>query len=100
MGLDDPIGLAFDSSGNLYVANNANNTIEKFDSNGNGTVFASSGLDNPAGLAFDSGGNLYVANFNANDIEKFDASGQGSVFALSTDAFEPTGLAFSSSGDL
>ena len=29
-GLDEPIGLAFDSSGNLYVANAANSTIEEF----------------------------------------------------------------------
>ena len=48
----------------LYVSNDGNNTIMKFDSNGNGTVFAdaSSGLDKPQGLALDSSGNLYVAN--------------------------------------
>ncbi len=44
MGAIEPIGLAFDSSGNLYVANQNdgnNGTIGKFDSAGNGTVFAS-----------------------------------------------------------
>ena len=29
-GLNGPIGLAFDSAGNLYAANASNNTIEKF----------------------------------------------------------------------
>ena len=29
-GLSQPYGLAFDSAGNLYVANAGNNTIEKF----------------------------------------------------------------------
>ncbi len=36
-GLDEPWGLAFDFSGNLYVANLHNNTIEKFDPRGTGT---------------------------------------------------------------
>src|SRR5689334_19550166 len=29
-GLSGPVGIAFDHAGNLYVANNGNNTIEKF----------------------------------------------------------------------
>ena len=32
--LDNPYGLAFDTSGNLYAANYSNNTISKFDSSG------------------------------------------------------------------
>jgi hypothetical protein len=41
-GLHIPRGLAFDSAGNLYVANLGNNTIEKFTSSSDtGTVFAS-----------------------------------------------------------
>ncbi len=57
------MGLAFDSSGSLYVANAGNNTIEKFDPSGAGLLFSSTNaLFEPEGLAFDSGGNLYVAN--------------------------------------
>ena len=33
--LNSPQGLAFDSSGNLYAANNTGNTISKFDPSGN-----------------------------------------------------------------
>jgi DNA-binding beta-propeller fold protein YncE len=44
-GLNQPQGLAFDSAGNLYVANSGNDTIMKFDPAGNGSVFAS-GLGN------------------------------------------------------
>jgi DNA-binding beta-propeller fold protein YncE len=39
-------GMDFDSAGNLYVANYYNDTVMKFDTNGNGTIFAS-GLDAP-----------------------------------------------------
>lgn len=79
-GLDLPSGLAFDASGNLYVAN-YNDTILKFNTNGVSSVFASSGLSNPEALAFDSSGNLYVGNQGDLDILKFNASGIGSVFA-------------------
>jgi hypothetical protein len=97
-GLDNPYGLAFDSSGNLYAANFGNNTIEKFDFFGNETVFAAAGLNGPVGVAFDSLGNLYVSNYFDNTIEKFDSTGNGSFFAASPD--HPYGLAFDPSGNL
>jgi hypothetical protein len=49
-GLDHPIGLAFDSRGDLYAANWFSGTIEEFDSSGVGTVFAS-GLLGPSFIA-------------------------------------------------
>ena len=50
--VDHPYGLAFDQAGNLYVVNNAATpAIEKFDSSGNGTVFADTGLNNPSFIA-------------------------------------------------
>jgi sugar lactone lactonase YvrE len=100
-GLSSPAGLAFDSSGNLYAVNRANHgTIEKFDSNGNGSLFATSSMWWPtfAGFAFDSSGNLYAANEN-NYIEKFDLSGNGSQYA-NTPFYDPIGLAIDSSGYL
>ena len=95
-GLDYPTGLAFDSSGNLYVANCNGGTIKKFDPSGNGTVFAS-GLSSPWSLVFDSGGNLCVANCGGGTIEKFDSNGNRSTFASCP---TPLGLAFDSSGYL
>ncbi len=101
LGLNYPTGLAFDKNGNLYVANAywgtgnpvqpGQNTIEKFDTNGVGTVFANSGLDNPQGMAFDSAGNLYVANLGNGTIEEFNTNGVGTVFASGLD--RPVGLA-------
>jgi sugar lactone lactonase YvrE len=89
-GVDWPTGLAFDRNGNLYVANSGNGTIEEFDTNGVGTVFAS-GLNSPQGLAFDSVGNLYVADSGDGTIEKFDTNGVGTVFASGLD--EPMSIA-------
>ena len=78
----------------LFVSNSYSNTVEKFNSSGVGTVFASSGLDYPTGLAFDSAGNLYVANWHGNTIEKFNSSGVGTVFASSGLLDGPGFLAF------
>jgi DNA-binding beta-propeller fold protein YncE len=48
--LGGPLGLAFDSSGDLYVAAFNNGTIEKLDSSGNRSTFAS-GLNGPTFIA-------------------------------------------------
>ena len=83
-----PIGLAFDSSGNLFVSTetfsgNPVDTILKFTA-GVGSTFAT-GLTNPRGLAFDGSGNLFVAErrpFPDGDILKFPAGGgMPTVFA-------------------
>jgi DNA-binding beta-propeller fold protein YncE len=50
-GLDYPTFLAFNKSGNLFVANYDNNTIEEFNTNGVGRVFASTGLNGPLCIA-------------------------------------------------
>jgi len=89
--LNKPVGLAFDASGNLYVANSGINSIEQFTPDGTGSVFASnpdttdnpSGLNDPMGLAFDSSGDLFVANYHhdgpehtgTSTIEEFSSSG-------------------------
>lgn len=59
-GLSSPRGLAFDSAGNLYVANSGNGTIQKFTTNGTGSVFAS-GLNSPSSIAIFPGLNVWSA---------------------------------------
>jgi hypothetical protein len=92
-GLNQPLGLALDRSGNLYVANVADGTIRKFSPTGQDLgIFASTGLRFPAGLAFDRSGNLFVANGQQRpgqtdySIRKFSPTGQdlGDFAVLST----------------
>lgn len=94
-----PWGMAFDSTGDLYVANLDWSQIAKFTPAGVGSVFVGTGLDEPTSLLLDSEGNLVVANFEGNTIFKYTPGGVGSVFA-SSGLHWPTGLAFDTAGNL
>jgi sugar lactone lactonase YvrE len=94
-----PLSLAFDGSGNLYAGMYGNNdTIVKFDTNANESVFAS-GLADVTGLAFDSSGNLYASQTYQQEILKFTTNGTESIFATNG-LDDPYGIAFDSSGNL
>lgn len=74
----DPDGIAVDSSGNVYVADDMDNhRIQKFNSNGKFiTKWGSPGkgdgqFDRPSAIAFDSTGNMYVSEFGNSRIQKF-----------------------------
>ena len=100
-GLNTPYGLAFDSSGNLYVSNQGNQTIRKFSSTGTDLGnFATTGLNGPAGVAFDSLGNLYVANLNNNTIRRFSSTGMDLGNFIATGLNGPESVRFDSSGNL
>ncbi len=77
-----PEGIAVDSSGNVYVSDNGNNRIQKFDNNGNFITkwdFKGSDviqLDKPEGIAVDSSHNVYVTDYSSNSIIKCDSNGK------------------------
>ncbi|HEY3755377.1 MAG TPA: protease pro-enzyme activation domain-containing protein [Opitutaceae bacterium] len=77
--LDGPSGFAFDSQGNLYVADNGNKSIRKV-SDGAISTFAT-GLTDPQDLATDSHGNFYVPDGSSNTIKMITPQGVVSVFA-------------------
>jgi sugar lactone lactonase YvrE len=90
-----PNGLAFDGSGNLYVADQRNSTIRKITPAGQvSTVAGSPGLDGkldgtgaaarfelPTGLALDAGGNLLIADAYNLLVRRMTAAGQVSTVA-------------------
>jgi RHS repeat-associated protein len=85
-----PSGLAFDASGNLYIADSSNHRIRKIDQNGIITTVAGNGregfggdgreatsakLNHPRDVTFDAAGNLYIADQWNHRIRKVDQSG-------------------------
>jgi sugar lactone lactonase YvrE len=88
--LNNPLGVAIDSSGNLYIVDAGNNRIRKVNPAGvitavagNGTVsFSGDGipavnasLNFPNSVAIDSAGNLFIADTNHHRIRKVDTNG-------------------------
>src|SRR6266478_3712430 len=104
-GLTSPFALAFDSGGNLFVADSGSGTVYKFTPTGVHTAFAS-GLTTPFALAFDSGGNLFVADGGDpwdcppvdGAVYKFTPTGLRSIFA--SGLTYPNGLAIDSADNL
>ena len=71
-----PVGLTFDSQGNLYVANHANNTVHRYSRTGADLgVFAHTGLNLPTGLAFNRAGQLVVCNYGDGSLSIYSAGG-------------------------
>jgi DNA-binding beta-propeller fold protein YncE len=105
-----PIGLAVDSSDELYVANHfgpgdCGGTSQILVYNSAGTPLPTrtiSGLTNAAGLAFDSSGNLYAVDAGLNKVFVYNASGTAlPAKTLTTDAaYSPSGVQVDSSGNV
>jgi len=133
--LNGPIGLAFDSGGNLWVADSGNNRIlnyssssfgfnhpngttllgqSSFTTNGFGTTAAT--LQAASALTFDSSGNLWVADEDNSRILEYThpfTTGQAASLVLGQSSFTtggtgtstttlntPDALAFDSHGNL
>ncbi len=92
-GIHNASGLAFDSSGNLYVLSGASNgSVGKYMSDG--TPISTSlitGLDSPFGIAID-GTNLFVSSFTDGTITQYTTSG-GSPVSLVNGLTDPYGIA-------
>ena len=97
-GLSNPMGLAFNADGHLFVANFDSDTVKEFSAEGKDLgVFAK--VTQPTGLAFDVGGNLYVGSYT-NVIRRFSPSGKSLATFQSSGLNHPQGLAFNSLGVL
>jgi len=98
----NPEGLAFDSNGNLYVADDDTHVVLKIAPNGSMSTFVS-GLGGPDGLAFDRHGNLFASDASAGEINEITPGGSVSTFASAQALHFPQesiGLAFDANGNL
>ncbi|HEV3201474.1 MAG TPA: hypothetical protein VGZ73_26425 [Bryobacteraceae bacterium] len=103
--LGEPVGVAVDSSGNLYIGEYSNNRVRKVSGGtittvvGNGTLgFAGDGgpaisasLNLPQGVAVDAAGNLYIADSGNNRVRKVSGGTITTAVGNGDDAFSGDG---------
>jgi uncharacterized protein (TIGR03437 family) len=59
--VNNPLGIALDSAGNIYIADTLNSAIREITTNGNIQTISAQ-FNRPEGLAVDAAGNIYVAD--------------------------------------
>jgi len=96
--LNSPGGIAFDSAGNLFIADMMNSRVRKVDTNNVITTVAGNGssawpttgdggpatnaiIRYPASVAADAAGNLFVGDAGDNRVRKVDINGIITTFA-------------------
>ncbi len=89
--LNIPTSVALDASGNIYIADYANDIIRKIDNSGiittvagnhslgpgysgDGAAATAAQLNNPACVTLDHAGNIYFTEYNNNVVRKVDKS--------------------------
>jgi serine/threonine protein kinase/glucose/arabinose dehydrogenase len=88
--LNNPVGLAFGPSNELYIADSANGRVRKIRADGtivtvvgpgggttgDGGPATDAALSNPVGVAFDAHGDLFIAENGGNRVRRVDADTQ------------------------
>ena len=111
--LNTPLGVAVDTSGNVYIADTYNDRIRRVDGSGIITTVAGTGesgfggdggpageaqLDSPRGVAVDGSGNLFIADANNGRIRRVNSL--GAITKVASRLHWPTGVAVDGLGNV
>ena len=128
--LNNPVGVATDNAGNVFIADTANNRIRKVDASGvittvvgyygyagyggDGGLARFATLYHPYGITIDKAGSLFIADYSNNRIRKVGTNGIITTIAgngvngfsgdggAATNAklYNPTGVAYDAAGNI
>jgi sugar lactone lactonase YvrE len=97
-GLANPVGLAVDAAGDLFIGDYGNQRVVELTAGGNQITIAS-GLNYPEGVAVDGAGNVYIADSDNNRVLKV-APGGGAQTTVGSGLHNPTGVAVDGAGNV
>lgn len=97
--LFNPVGVAVDGQGNIYIADSGNNAIKEWSSANQTLITLIAGLNHPAGVAADSAGDVYIADTGNNAIKEWVA-GVGLITLVSSGLTGPQGVAVDNNGNV
>ena len=102
-GLNVPVGIAVDGSGNTWVANTAGNSVIEISSAGaflSGTSgYTDGSLNGPYRIAIDGSGNAWTTNSSGNSVTEFSSTGAVLSGYSSSSLNGPEGIAFDGLGN-
>jgi sugar lactone lactonase YvrE len=101
-GLSNPVRLAFDTTGDLFVSDIGNNSVVVFDPSGNQLSAATISVQRPLGVAVDTTGVVYVAENTAGALAvfRYPSGLSAAPTAATTWSIDSTGLMFTAPGDV
>jgi hypothetical protein len=98
-GLSNPLGIAADGAGDVYVANfGANQVLEVAAGASTQTTVPFTGLDGPFGIAVDSAKDIFVSNYNSGNVVERTVGGTQKT--LITGLSAPSQVAVDVGGDV
>ncbi len=96
--LQTPRGLCISSDGELYVAENSNNRVSAFKTDGTFIRHIQGNMSSPWGVAMDTTGNIHVSNYNSSVITVYNHEGQYLHQYGSGQFTNPIGIAVTADG--
>lgn len=100
-GIDGAYGLCIDGDGDLYVANQSNNTVTRYARGStSASIVYSQGLNRPLYPIVDGNGNLFVSNAGNGTVVEYLAGSTSSHEVLQTPGYEADGMDFDRQGNL
>ncbi len=92
--------MYIDSSNNLFITDQDDNKVDKYNSSGVLQLSINSNLNSPRCTVVDSSNNIYIANYDNDSIVKYDSSGTNILATFKNNVAFDDNIAVDGSGNI